>query len=241
MLLEQAKDLTAKIGDYGSLKSNAGAIKDLETRATSFAKVADSLKATRSAMDRLKAAGVAVDFGPNDAAVLAGKATSLRDLLKRDLAHLNDPPFNIKYDFIDRVTGLCDAANKAALAGWQRRIALASEMASDEVLAALGAVPQYRPVIASIAALKRQVATLGSSVPVDVEAGLAELAHIVRSYASAWNEMIGDGIPASVVAFLRATAGAGAPLGQLTEEVESWLEARGLLTLFRIKIQANPT
>ena len=36
---------------------------------------------------------------------------------------------------------------------------------------------------------------LGSSVPADVAAGLKELDAIMRSYAAAWNEMTGDGIP----------------------------------------------
>lgn len=236
MLLDQAKELATKIGDYNRLKSNAGATKDFETRATSFSAVAGSLKSAKSVLDRLQASGIMPDFEPNDAKGLSQKAASLRELLKVDPTNLNDPPFNLKYEFVDRIIGLCGGANKAALAAWQQRVANSSAMASNEVLSALGAVPQYKPVIARIAALKQKVAVLGSSIPTDVAAGITELDAIMRSYAAAWNEMTGDGIPASVVAFLREAAGVGAPLGHLTDEVEGWLEARGLLTLFRIKI-----
>lgn len=236
MLIDQAKELTSRIGEYTRLKNNALATKDFETRASSFARVADSLRSTKSIFDRLQASEIFPAFEPKDAEGLALKATSLRDLLKDDPAILNDPPFNLKYDFVDRINGWCGAASKAALAAWQQRVSYSSEMASDEVLAALGAVPQYKPVIARIATLKQKVAALKSSIPADVSAGLAELDSIMSSYTEAWNEMTGEGISSSVVAFLRAAAGQGAPLCHLTEEVESWLEARGLLALFRIKI-----
>ena len=82
MLLDQAKDLAIRIGDYSRLKSNAGAAKDFETRATSFAAMAISLKTAKSVLERLQAAGITPDFNPNDVGGLALKATSLRDLLK---------------------------------------------------------------------------------------------------------------------------------------------------------------
>lgn len=237
MLLDQARALTTQMADYSRLKSNAGATKDFETRAASFAAVSASLKTARAVLDRLQSAGIAPEFDPNDAGGLAGKARDLRDLVKLDPANLNDPPFNLKYDFVDRITDLGRGANKAALAAWQRRVAGASQMASGEVLSALGAVPQYKSVVARIGSLKQQVTVLASSIPADVPAALAELDRIMRDYAAAWSGMTGDGIPASVVAFLRAAASdAGAPLAQLTQDVESWLETRGLLTLFRIKI-----
>lgn len=236
MLLDQAKGLATRIGDYSRLKSNASAAKEFETRATLFGTAADTLEATTASLARLKAAAIIPDFIATDAAGLASKASTLRDLLKEDPSKLNDPPFNLKYEFVDRVTGLCSGANKAGLAAWQAHIAKNSEMASPEMLTALGAIPQYKPVVLRIGALKGQVAILAQSVPADIAAGLAQLKTIMDSYTSAWGEMIGDGIPKDVIAFLRAAAAHGAALDQLTDEVQTWLKARGLLSLFRIKI-----
>lgn len=236
MSLNQAKDLVGKISDFNRLKSSAGATKDFETRAKSFSEAAAVLKSSKSVLDRLRASNIAPDFEPNDVAVLSSKARNLRDLIKADPANLNDPPFNLKYEFVDRINGLTSGASRAALLAWQRWVDKSSEMASGEVLSALGAVSQYKPVIARIEGLKRRVEGLRLSVPADVPVAIAELNAIMDLYGKAWNEMTGDGIPSSVVAFLRAAAGGGAPLEYLTDEIGSWLETRGLLTLFRIKI-----
>jgi hypothetical protein len=236
MLLDQAKGLAARIGDYSRLKSNAGAARDFETRARMFGDAAQALDAAKTSLDRLKAAAIDPDFVAIDAVGLATKATTLRDLLKEDPSKLNDPPFNLKYEFVDRVGSLSNTANKAVLAAWQAHIAKNSVMASPEMLSALAAIPQYKPVVLRIGALKAQVAMLAQSVPDDIAGGLAQLKTIMESYAAAWGEMIGNGIPKNVIAFLRAAAAQGAVLDQLTDEVRTWLEARGLLSLFRIKI-----
>lgn len=236
MLLDQAKDLAGRIGVYARLKSSAGAAKDFETRAMSFGGVATSLRTAKASLERMQAAGIALDFIPNDAEALAAKAVTLRDSVKTDPATLNDPPFNLKFDFVDRINSLCSGARKAMLAAWQARVAQNSEMASPEILAALSTVPQYKPVVARIGVLKEQVAMLADSVPADISVGITQLKKIMDAYAAAWGEMTADGIPKAVIAFLRAAAGQGATLDQLTDEVRGWLDARSLLPLFRIKI-----
>ncbi len=236
MLLDQAKGLATRIDVYSRLKSSAGAAKEFETRATLFGAAAASLSVAKASIEAIEAAGMVPDFVAADAGGLASKAMTLRDLLGNDPATLNDPPFNLKFDFVDRINGVCSAAGKAVLAAWQARVAANSEMASAEILAALGGVPQYRPVVARIGILKDRVAMLAKSVPVDIPSGLAELESIMNAYAAAWGEMTGDGIPLAVIAFLRAAAGQGASLDELTDDVRSWLIARNLLSLFRIKI-----
>ena len=236
MLLDQAKELATRIGDYSRLKSSAGAAKDFETRAASFSAAAVSLGIAKASLETMHAAGIVPSFTVTDADGLALKAITLRDLLKTDPATLNDPPFNLKYDFIDKINSLCSGAGKAMLVAWQARVAQNSEIASAEILTALSGVPQYKPVVARIGVLKGQVTMLANSVPADIPAGLAQLKTIMDAYAATWGEMTADGIPNSVIAFLRAAAAHGASLDQLTDEVRDWLDARRLLSLFRIKI-----
>ena len=237
MLLDRAKQLAIRIEDYARLKSNAGAAKQFETRATMFGAAADLLEGAKTSLDRLKAGAISPDFVASDAASLVTKATTLRDLLRQDPSNLNDPPFNIKFDFVDRVNGVCLAANAAILTAWRAHVAANSEMASTEVLAALGAIPQYKPVVSRIGGLKAQIVTLAQSVPSDIASGVDQLKTTMDSYAAAWGEMTGDGIPKDVIAFLRGAAGPqGAAPDQLTEEVQAWLATRGLLPLFRIRI-----
>jgi hypothetical protein len=77
MLLDQAKNIKAKIGDYTRLKSNVSAAKELETRANQFAGAADKLQRACRSIKRLQDAGVALDFVPKDGAALADKAAKL--------------------------------------------------------------------------------------------------------------------------------------------------------------------
>jgi len=236
MLLDQAKDISAKIGDYTRLKSNVSATKEFETRASQFAGAADKLQRACRSIKRLQDTGVTLDFVPKDGAALADKAAKLGSILKEDPAKLNDPPFNLKYDFIDRLNSICSAADEVMLGAWKAHIGARSETASSEVLTALGAVPQYRPVVAQIMSLKSQIATLATILPQDPAAALSQLNTLMDSYRTAWGGMTADGIPPAVIGFLRAAAGSGAALNQLTDEVRSWLEGRNLLHVFRIKI-----
>jgi hypothetical protein len=236
MLLDQAKDISAKIGDYTRLKINAGAAKEFETRASQFASAADKLQRACQSIKRLREAGVTVDFVLKDGAALADKAAKLRSALKEDPAKLNDPPFNLKYDFIDRLNGICDAAGEVVRAAWRAHLEAHSETASSDVLTAFGAVPQYRLVVARIMNVKSQIGMLSSSLPQDPAAALSQLDKLMDSYRTTWGEMSADGIPPAVIGFLRAAAGSGAALNQLTDEVRSWLEGRNLLHVFRIKI-----
>jgi hypothetical protein len=122
------------------------------------------------------------------------------------------------------------------LGAWKVHIEARSVTASSEVLTALGAVPQYKPVVAQIMSLKSQIATLATSLPQDPAAALSQLNTLMDSYRTAWGGMTTDGIPPAVIGFLRATAGSGVALNQLTDEVRIWLEGRNLLHIFRIKI-----
>ncbi len=236
MLLSQARDLTAKIGDYTRLKANAGAAKEFETRARQFADAADKLQDARETIKRMRKAGIEVNFTPKDGKALMDKAAALRATLENDPAKLNDPPFNLKYDFTDRLYGICSAADEVVLAAWKAHVAANSETAPSDVLTALGAVPQYKPVVARIGTIKTQIETLGNRLPQNPEAGLTLLTTLMASYRTAWAEMTADGVPPAVIGFLRAAAAGGAPLNQLTDEVREWLEGRKLLHVFRIKI-----
>ena len=236
MLLDQAKDISAKIGDYTRLKSNVSAAKEFEIRASQFGDAADKLQRACRSIKRLLDAGVTLDFMPKDGAALADKAAKLRSALKEDPAKLNDPPFNLKYDFIDRLNGICSAAEEGMLAAWKAHIEARSETASSDVLTALGAVPQYRPVVARIVNVKSQIEMLSGRLPQDPAAAISQLDRMMDFYRTAWGEMTADGIPPVVIGFLRAAAGSGAALNELTDEVRSWLEDRNLVHVFRIKI-----
>ncbi|MNY30786.1 hypothetical protein D3C86_1649130 [compost metagenome] len=74
-------------------------------------------------------------------------------------------------------------------------------------------------------------------MPQDPNAAKQRLDELLTAHNAAWSELTAEGIPAAVLAFIRACAGEGAPIGLLTTEVLEWLTQRSLMNAFRIKIR----
>ena len=73
-------------------------------------------------------------------------------------------------------------------------------------------------------------------MPVDPSVVVARMNALLKEHDAAWAELSADDIPPSVLSFIRAAAGAGAPLKGFTAEVQAWLAERDLLTAFRIRL-----
>lgn len=237
MLLDRANDLSAKITKYSRLKSSIVEAKPFETRATQFTDISEKLAFVLVRLERLSEDGVEVVFMPQDGEILASRAAVLREGVQTDPSCLNDPPFDLKYEFTDRLLGICRSADAEMLSAWRCFIHDNSDSTSDEILDALHAVLQYRPVVSKIRACRTQLVALASMVPVDAKAAISQIRTIVQEHRVAWEEMTVDGIPDSIIGFLRDCAAEGATLAGLTEEVWGWLEKRNLLNSFRIKIK----
>jgi hypothetical protein len=237
MLLERAQGLADRITRYHGLKGMADEAGHFQTRAIQFGNASERLTATHEALQRFKEAGTEVRFVPADAAGLAAKAKTLRQAVQEDPAVLRDPPFDLKYQFIDRLVSLSSAADRAMTEAWKRYVQERSDLHSDDVLNALAALPQFKASVAKIRQCRVNIAALGASLPADPSTAVARLSVLVDEHRTAWAELRADGIPDAVIAFLRACAAEGAPLSGLTDEVRSWLESRNLLSAFRIKIR----
>ena len=174
---------------------------------------------------------------PADAAGLAAKAKTLREAVQEDPAVLRDPPFDLKDAFIDQLASVSSAADRAMTEAWKRYVAEHSYLHSDDVLNALAALPQFRASVTKIRQCCAKIATLEGSLPPDPVAAAARLSAVVDEHRTAWAELTADGIPDTVIAFLRACAGEGAQLPALTDEVRSWLGSRNLPNAFRIKLR----
>lgn len=237
MLLDRAGTLAAKINAYQKLQSTAQEADQFATRATQFNNVALLIARLRETLDRLAAAGVPVEFEPSDGAEYAGKARTLREAVKANPKGLNDPPFDLKYAFTDRLIGIAGAGERAASAAWKAYVEKRSSFGADDVLSALETVPQFRASVAKLRQLRSEIAALGASLPSDPAAAVAKLSSLISQHEAAWTSLAASDIPPSVVAFIRAAANGSALLSSFTGEVRSWLESRDLLNAFRIKLR----
>lgn len=236
MLLERATGLANKITEYINLRNLADDAQKFQTRANQFETTAERLNTTEVKLSRLKDAGIPVTFKNPDVMGLASKAKLLRESVQKNPAELDDPPFNLKYDFTDRLLGICNGADADMTNAWQRYAAEYSKLGSDEVLNALNALHKFRASVAKIRRFRLDILELERALPPDPAGAVKRLSTLVADYRSAWTELTADGIPTAVITFLRACATEGAPISDFTEEVRNWLQTRKLLNAFRITI-----
>lgn len=237
MLLDRAASLATKINTFQKLKNTKEEAEQFATRATQFAHVAMLVSRLRETLAALAEAGVPVDFEPSDGVGYADKARDLREAIKADPAKLNDPPFDLKHGFTDRLNHIASAGDKAANAAWKAYVDKRAAFGADDVLSALAQVPQFKASVTRIRQIRSDVAAFGAGLPVDPKDAIAKLDTLVAQHEAAWNALAASDIPSSVVAFIRASANNDALLSAYTSEVQTWLESRNLLGAFRIKLR----
>jgi hypothetical protein len=237
MLLDRAATLATKINNYQNLKNTADEANQFATRATQFGNVSLLIARLRETLSALAEAGVPVIFKPSDGLDYAYKARVLREAIKADPAKLNDPPFDIKHAFTDRLNGIASAGHKAASAAWKDYVDKRAAFGADDVLSALAQVPQFRVSVGTIRRIRSDVSAFGANLPADPKEAIVKIDTLVSQHEAAWTTLAASDIPSSVVAFIRAAASSDALLSAYTPEVQTWLESRDLLGAFRIKLR----
>jgi hypothetical protein len=236
MLLERAAGLAGRIERYQKLKVAAKEAELVSTRAAQIGEAAALLTQARAALVRFSKAGIDIQYVPAAVQELSDKATKLRAIAAQDPAGLANPPFNVAHEFSNRLKGLAVAAHQSIEEGWRRFVAANTPSSSDEVLEALGKLPQMRTGVDRIRQCRQRVAALAATVPPDPIAAIEQLRRLSAEHGSAWADLTADAVPPSVLQFLRACAAEGSPVTDLTDEVRHWLAARELLASFRIRI-----
>lgn len=238
MLLERATALAAKLRDYEKLKGSADEAAQFNTRATQFAAVADSVARVNDGLAGLGSAGVPVAFAPREAAALAQKAQTLRAAIQQSPTAINDPPFDLKYEFTDRLRAVAGAAEQATTLAWKDYVAKRADFGAEDVLSALGKVSQFASSVAKIRARRTEIGSLGEALPANPAVAVGRIDALLAEHDVAWSELSADDIPRDVIGFIRAAAAnEGAALGALTAEVQAWLVRRELLGAFRIRLR----
>jgi len=236
MLLERAAGLAERILRYQKRKVAAKEADRVSTRAAQIGEAAALLTQARTTLGRFSKAGIKIQFAPVGVQELTEKAQRLRATAAEDPAGLASPPFNIAHEFTNRLKGLAVAANQSIEEGWSRFVAENTPSGSDDVLEALGKLPQMRAGVTRIRQCRQKVTALAATVPTDPKSAIALMRVLSAEHGSAWEELPADSLPPSVLQFLRACAADGAPVTSLTDEVRVWLESRGLLGSFRVRI-----
>ena len=236
MLLERADGLSEKIRIYKKLKAAAAEASLFGARAEQIADTATQVRKARTSLDQFSKARIQPQFYAKDAYQLCDRAKTLRDIVANDPTALKNPPFHIKHDFTDRLKGIVDAASKAIEDAWRQFTDEKAPGGSDDVLEALGKLPEMRAGVIRIQGCRQRIAALGAAVPSNPTNAVEQLEKLLDEHSAAWAELTADGIPESVLLFLQTCASSGAQIKDLSAEVLKWLETRQLLGSFRIRI-----
>lgn len=235
MLLDQANTLVERITRYQTLKEQARHAQTFETRANQLKKSASDLSANVATMKALYGANIAVDFKFSSKDQVKARTQELREGFGSNPAFVDNPGFDLRFEYVAPLSGLADNIKEAAIKAWQKYVVERREQVSPEILSALRAVPEYRPIVATVQHCQEKIEGLTSSIPVDVSKALQQLASLTETQREAWLKLTGGELPNSVISFLRSSMGEGAELRQLTPEVVDWLQTRSLESAFRIK------
>lgn len=236
MLLERAAVLAGRIERYQKLKGAANEAEMVSTRARQIKEAAALLSQARSSLDKFSKAGIRFQYTPAAVQELTEKATKLRAMAAENPTGLADPPFNVAHEFTNRLRDLAVAANQSIEKGWSKFVAENTPSGSDDVLEALGKLPQMRAGVTRIRLCRQKVTALAATVPADPASAIEQLQVLSAEHGAAWAELTADSVPPGVLHFLRACAAEGAPVATLTDEIRVWLESRGLLGSFRVRI-----
>ncbi|WP_069878247.1 hypothetical protein [Bosea sp. BIWAKO-01] len=239
MLLEKAQSLRDSLQNFQRLRENADEAKSFETRATQFNTVSASLASQCARLKALTAAGVRVPFTPKNAADLRKKAIALRSGFNADPKALDEVDYNLKYDFLDRLSGITKAIGESLLVSWQQHVAENSPVFADDLIAALATIPDYQAPVARIRECRNTLAGLARTLPADFTVALAQLNAAREAYTVAWDTMTAGGLPEAVIRFLKACGQDGASLELLDDTVLKWLSDRKLSHVFRIRVKGS--
>ena len=239
MLLERAAGLKSAITKCEKIRTDADKAEQFQTRAKLFRGVAKRITRARNILSSFANAGVAFDFVPSNAVGYATKARTLRAAISEDSAKINNPPFDLKHEFTDRITGIADAAEKAMATAWEAHVEKCASFEFNDMLNALVEVPQFRANVSKLRQCRADITALGNTLPSDPLSAVARLNSLVADHKAAWKDLSADDIPSTVLAFIRDSANEGAPLWTYTDEVRSWLKRRNLLKTFRIRLGRN--
>lgn len=235
MLLDQANTLKARISHYHNLNELARHAQTFETRANQLQRSAAGLGAAVASMKGLKAVGIPIAFKLSSRDQVRARTAQLQQGFANDPSFIDDPGFNLQYDYAVPLSGLADGVKNAALRAWQAHVATRRESVPPDVLNALRAVPEYRPIVDTVKRNQEQIDILAGALPSNVANADQQLTSLAVAQREAWQRLTGGDLPPGVVTFLRASMGDGAELRLLTTEVIDWLKARKLDGAFRIK------
>jgi hypothetical protein len=227
MLSDRVAKLSADIDRLADAKRIAAQAQLYATRGQMLADPVQELVVQTARLAALRRRGITAE-------VDARRIASLRAQLDRMVAEYRADPETLlaadgqrRFTFWQPLRELPRNLGESIEAAWMRYVESRIVTPPIELLAVLGNVPAFVPQVATIRGLHQQLLECKKRVPSSDE-DIDRVDQLVARLRAAITALHGEGIPASVLAFLRAAALQGASLDLLTQDVLAWIDAHGL-------------
>jgi hypothetical protein len=141
-------------------------------------------------------------------------------------------------DVEKRVAAFAEKLEKAILDCWSEYARGKARSDNEDLLAVLEKIPDFKPTVKKVRALRAQLQLQTSKVP----SSPGDLAHFhatLTAIAQEWSTLGSDAVPQTVIDFLRkAVSAEGARLDVLLDEpaIAKWLTEKKLMPAFRIRL-----
>ncbi len=231
MLIEDAKQIEAKITELERLRGIARSIKGFQTRANQLQEPVLILNPLTVLLAEFRKHNIAVDLRSCSPTAL---------MLKKHTAYVtthfeNNPDSILEsgeklrrefWEFLV-IKKFPRTVMTALLKSWQKYVDTLIPPEKTELLDTLARVPAFTTNANKIRRLYEEVRTRRQKLP-QSSTDLDRLKAIPMELAKLWQNFGGDDIPEAVLNFLRAASSDGAHLVQLTPTVQDWLKEHNL-------------
>lgn len=141
-------------------------------------------------------------------------------------------------DVEKRVAAFVEKLEKAIQDCWSEYARGKARSDNEDLLAVLEKIPDFKPTVKKVRALRAQLQLQMSAVP-STDAALTDFHATLTAIAEEWSTLGSDAVPQTVIDFLRkAVSAEGARLDVLLEEpaIAKWLTEKKLMPAFRIRL-----
>jgi hypothetical protein len=234
MLVEECGRIQQRIQDYLELRAAAEVADAYATRLNMLKSAADVLYPLVQSHRALRARGIADDL-----------PTSVSDGIRSRLGqvrseYVRGPDSILAQQALGTIPrdlqGLAQRISAKLAASWTAYVDGQHVEISEQLLAVLDQVPDLRAATKQVRSLQVQISVRRATLP-KTEPDIDALDRLVVELRLKWHQLAGDGLPTSVLAFIRGAASGGAQLELLTDEVREWLVSRGVKDAFHVVVR----
>lgn len=238
-LLKRAQDLSNIVSELDGLQKRAKQAQLFERRANELETPSVELQQLEPSIHVLQELQIrAQTIESQTVAAVGGRINDLRTryLLDKNVMIDPFPKENIRYVLYAALEQLPDKALDALLKAWGEWSRKQLPSVDDDVLMLLERIEALRTPVLNIRRLLADAEGICSVLPKDRES-VVRLTALGDTMRDTWHNLTGDGVPLTVLAFLRkAITAEGAKLQDLTQEVLGWMSEHGLSNSLRVRV-----